>query len=51
MTCVEVLESGNLMFVYAVRGYGFSLIPFLIYIFIGLLFLSEEKFKRSTIYF
>ena len=51
MTCVGVLESGDLVSACAVTGHGFSLVPSLMYIFRGLLFLSEDEFKRSTTYF
>ena len=47
----ELLESGDLVSVCAVTGHGFSLVPSLMYIFRGLLFLSEDEFKRSTTYF
>ena len=43
MTCVGVLESGNLASIFAVTGHGFSLVPSLMYIFRGLLFLSNRN--------
>ncbi len=38
-----LLESGNLASVFAVTGHGFSLVSSLMYIFRGLLFLSNKN--------
>ena len=43
MTCVGVLESGNLASVFAFTGHGFSPVSSLMYIFRGLLFLSNKN--------
>lgn len=46
-----LLESSDLVSICAVIGHGFSLVPSLMCIFRGLLFLSENEFKDSTTYF
>ena len=43
MTCVRVLESGNLASIFAVIGYRFSLVPSLMYVFRGLFSLSNKN--------